>query len=562
MTRLRLALLGDFLTELEDQPVSHFATNKVQALLAYLAVEAERPFPRTALATLFWPEMPDADARHNLRQTLFRLRQSIPDHPHGPPFFNITRQTIQFNPASDYWLDVTEFEHLLSDCQHHEHHYLETCSACMERLETAVSLYHGDFLAHFYVEDSAPFEEWALSRREWLRREALNALSLLAAYHDKHGHYESAQQFAQQQIDIDPLREEGYQQLMGILTKNGRRSQALAQYQLCEKRLSEELNVLPSTETTALYKRILAAEVEIRPQKPSIIRGYECQEEIGKGAFGIVYRANHPLIERNVAIKIIQPQYANNLDFIRRFEVEARTVARLEHPHIVPLYDYWREPNVAYLVMRYLPGGNLRQSIQQGAWKLESTCRLLQQIAAALTVAHRQGIVHRDIKPENILLDEDGNAYLSDFGIAKDLFNVTYVSDRSQMTNAIPYSSPEQALDQPITAKSDQYSLGVVLFELLAGQHPYHLTAPEAMVAKRLSQTLPSLQTVSCDVPKDVDAVIQRATAKNPQDRFANINDLAHAFQQAVNGLPLTSTPVDEFISNDLTEPLSGLASL
>ena len=557
MSHLHISLFGHYSVELDGVPIANFATNKVQAVLAYLAVEAERPFPRTTLATLLWPDMPDADARHNLRQTLLRLRQAIPDASEESPILRVTRQTVQFNAACDYWLDVTEFNQLLTDCQQHNHQYLETCAACMERLETAVFLYTGPFLAHFYVEDSTSFEEWAAVKREWLRRETLNALTLLSAYHDQHGSYERAQQFAQQQIDIDPLREEGYQQLMRVLAKNGRRSEALDQYRLCQQRLSEELGVAPDPATTALYEKVLAAEMEVSPPKPAIIRGYDCREEIGKGAFGVVYRANHPLVERDVAIKVIHPQYANNPDFIRRFEVEARIVARLEHPHVVPLYDYWREPNAAYLVMRYLRGGSLRQTIRPGAWPLPTVCQLLEQIATALASAHRQGIIHRDIKPENILLDEEGNAYLADFGIAKDLLNSAYKSETGHFTGSIAYSSPDQAQNQPLTPQSDQYSLGIVLFELLAGQHPFPNLSPAALLLKHLQEALPPLPLLCPDLPEAVDSVLQRATAKSPGARYPDVLAFAAAFRQAAAGLPLTVAPPTE--PHDLKNPYMGL---
>ncbi|HRL13310.1 MAG TPA: serine/threonine-protein kinase, partial [Aggregatilineales bacterium] len=153
-----------------------------------------------------------------------------------------------------------------------------------------------------------------------------------------------------------------------------------------------------------------------------IIKGYELRKLIGQGGFGAVYLATQRLIGREVAVKIILPQYANQPDFIRRFETEAQLIARLEHPHIVPLYDYWREPSGAYLVMRYLRGGSLSDSLRDhGPWSPEKTAETLAQIASALAVAHRQNVIHRDLKPENILLDELGNGYLSDFGIAKDL---------------------------------------------------------------------------------------------------------------------------------------------
>src|SRR5512147_988546 len=153
----------------------------------------------------------------------------------------------------------------------------------------------------------------------------------------------------------------------------------------------------------------------------SDIKGYELRERIGAGGFGAVYRAYQSTVGREVAIKFILPGFSNQADFIRRFETEAQLVARLEHPHITPLYDYWRDPDGAYLVMRWLRGGSLREALQNSPFDLRSAALLLDQIASALSVAHRNNIIHRDIKPGNILLDEDGNAYLTDFGIAKDL---------------------------------------------------------------------------------------------------------------------------------------------
>jgi len=146
------------------------------------------------------------------------------------------------------------------------------------------------------------------------------------------------------------------------------------------------------------------------------IKGYELRAQIGVGGYGVVYRAVQPSVGREVAVKIILPQYANHPDFIRRFEAEAQLVARLEHPHIVPLYDYWRQPDSAFLVMRYIRGGNLHSILQHGPLALAMCAHLFDQLGAALAVAHRAGVVHRDLKPANFLLDEDGNAYVADAG--------------------------------------------------------------------------------------------------------------------------------------------------
>jgi serine/threonine protein kinase len=147
------------------------------------------------------------------------------------------------------------------------------------------------------------------------------------------------------------------------------------------------------------------------------IKGYQIREKIGEGGFARVYRAYQPALAREVAMKVILPQHANNPDFVRRFETEAQTVARLEHIHIVPLYDYWREPDNAFLVMRWIRGGSLAQAITGTPWELGRATRFFDQVADGLYAAHRGGVVHRDIKPDNMLLDEDGNAYLTDFAI-------------------------------------------------------------------------------------------------------------------------------------------------
>src|SRR5262245_2952504 len=174
------------------------------------------------------------------------------------------------------------------------------------------------------------------------------------------------------------------------------------------------------------------------------IKGYELLERIGAGGFGAVYRANQSTVGREVAVKVILPHFANQPDFIRRFETEAQLVARLEHLHIVPLYDYWREPDGAYLVMRWLRGGSLREALQRnGAFDLEETALLLDQISSGLALAHRHGIIHRDLKPGNILLDEDGNAYLGDFGIAKNTAVPGGITEPDAIVGSPDYLAPE-----------------------------------------------------------------------------------------------------------------------
>jgi WD40 repeat protein/serine/threonine protein kinase len=270
--------------------------------------------------------------------------------------------------------------------------------------------------------------------------------------------------------------------------------------------------------------------------KGQTIRGYLIEELIGHGGFGTVYRASQPLVKREVAIKVIAPQYVKNPDFIRRFEVEAQLVARLESIHIVPLYDYWRDPEGAYLVMRWLRGGNLFQSLRKSTWTLEETALLLEQIGAALNVAHRNGVIHRDIKPANILLDEERNAFLADFGIAAEAVEENG-GKPDQIVGSPPYMSPEQILREPLSPQSDIYSLGIVLFEMLTGTLPYDADTDYKVLNKHLNEPMPSVQERSAGLPNELNAVIWKATAKHPLARYQDGIAFAAEFKQIVQRL-------------------------
>src|SRR5215207_6709737 len=245
------------------------------------------------------------------------------------------------------------------------------------------------------------------------------------------------------------------------------------------------------------------------------VRGYELREQIGRGDLGVGYRAYQPTVGREVAIKVIRPELVNQSSFVRGFEAEAQVVAQLEHPHLVPLYDYWREPEGAYLVMRWLRGGSLRQALDRGPWNLEPACRLLSQVEGALAYAHRQGVVHRNIKLANVLLDGDGNGYLSDFGIAARLSD----SDDARRPTVAPpaYASPEELAGEPLTPRSDIYGLGLLAFELLTGQRP------------PMDVPLPPLRSVRPELPPALDEVVARATASDPDERHESVDRFAAA---------------------------------
>jgi predicted ATPase/DNA-binding SARP family transcriptional activator len=257
MTKLTLHLLGTFQVEYDHQPVTQFRSDKERALLAYLAVEHNRPHRRDTLIGLLWPEQPQNLAQNNLRKALTRLRQTIPT---PESYLLITPAAVQFNPdavaSSAAWLDVQAFESLNAECQQHHHRHLETCPACAERMRQAVTLHRGEFLSGLNLRDCAAFEEWVSVRRESQRHVLLLALTNLAEYHLRRGEWEAAADYARKQTALIPWQEEAHQQLMRAYAAGGDRSRALAQYQTCVQILRDELNIAPSSETRAVFESL------------------------------------------------------------------------------------------------------------------------------------------------------------------------------------------------------------------------------------------------------------------------------------------------------------------
>ncbi|NUM47616.1 MAG: protein kinase, partial [Anaerolineales bacterium] len=302
---------------------------------------------------------------------------------------------------------------------------------------------------------------------------------------------------------------------------------------------------------------MIPAKVLVDFWKPAgqMIKGYRVIEKIAAGGNGEVYKAYQPQIDRKVAIKVILPEYANQSKFILRFEEEARVVARLEHPHIVPLYDYWRDPTGAFLVMRWFPDS--LSNAQKHPLSLEQIIRVFEQVGSALTHIHQKDVFHRDLKPANILLDEKGNAYLSDFGIAKDFqANKNLTKPEELVMGTLSYAAPEQLRGEIPTPQSDIFSLGVILFELLTGQNPlvkipYH---------ERLfpNEAFSSFSSLRPDLPAELDIIIQHATAFSPEDRYASVQAFLSDLLRAVKG---EVSPVDDLEDEEVTlqNPYKGI---
>lgn len=255
-------------------------------------------------------------------------------------------------------------------------------------------------------------------------------------------------------------------------------------------------------------------------------------EEIGRGGMASVYRARQTSINRIVAIKVLPPMLLHDPSFYERFVREVDVVAHLEHPHILPIYDYGEADGTPYIAMRYLAGGSMAQWIRRALPPLDKIAKPVEQISSALDYAHQQGIIHRDLKPGNVLLDENGNAYLSDFGIARVLdSNLT----GSAIIGTPAYMSPEQANGLPLDARSDIYSLGVVLYELVTGREPFEAETPVALLLKHINEPMPSARLLRPELPPAAEAIITKATAKHPDERYPSAVALSDALTEALH---------------------------
>lgn len=246
-----------------------------------------------------------------------------------------------------------------------------------------------------------------------------------------------------------------------------------------------------------------------------IVGAYEVIEQIGTGGMATVFKAFDPKTDRFVAIKFLPDQYATDPTLRERFEREARAIAKLGHPHILPLFAYGEEQNVPYMVMPLMETRTLADRLRQGSIPLTELSKLLMQIASALDYAHENGIVHRDVKPSNILMDKAGNAYLSDFGIAQQVGSDGNLTGSHMMIGTPSYISPEQCHgEQDIPPATDQYALGVTIYEAISGRVPFVADTPLKTAWMHINDPLPPLRDLRPDVPPAVNRALKKPCLK------------------------------------------------
>ena len=449
---------------------------RLRRLLAGLAIHNGEPVAEAGLIDVVWAESEElpANPTRSLQTYVSRLRAHL-----GPDAIERVAGTYQLvvDPEAGVEVDAITFERCLADAE--TAHIAGDYRAAQTHLDVALALWTGPALGDLAT------EPWASAAAHRLTELHLGARERRAELLVEGGRIEAGLVAELRRLAADhPHREEPTRLLMLALHGSNRQPDAIAAFAQLRRRLATDLGLEPSAELQRLEERILADDGSAVLTRARALRGYELVERLGEGAFSIVYRGRQPSVDREVAIKQIRAELANRPEFIRRFEAEAHLVARLEHPYVVPLHDFWREPNSAYLVMRYLRGGNLETALRSGPWDLRRVMRMVDEVGSALHTAHRAGIVHRDVKAANILLDEDGRAYLSDFGIALDAEEAA--DPEAALSAGSPaYAAPEQLRREQVGPAADVHGLAITIYEALTGRLPFPDEPTRAALLKR-----------------------------------------------------------------------------
>ncbi len=293
----------------------------------------------------------------------------------------------------------------------------------------------------------------------------------------------------------------------------------------------------------------MATMIDTDPLLSQTIGNYKITGRLGRGGMSTVYRARQENMGRDVAIKMVSAELAGDPQFLNRFEREARVIANLEHPRILPVHEYGHQGGYFYLVMRLVDGESLRERLMHGPLSMAKAADFLRQIASALDYAHAKGVIHRDLKPNNILLDKLDNIYLMDFGIAKLVAASQQLTATGMVMGTPAYMAPESWRGEAVDARTDVYALGVILYEMVTSRPPFDSDTPFTLMYKHLNDQPPNPREWMPNLPEPVEAVIFKGLAKDPQARYQTAGELAADFSRAIHGvedLVAPPLPVEE----------------
>jgi DNA-binding SARP family transcriptional activator len=513
-----------------DGAVVPLGSSKQRALLGLLLVDANHVVSTDRIIDELWGDDAGANRQNALWVHVSNLRSLLEPHreKRSEGTVLLTRApgyVLQVGPDD---LDVWRFERLLQEAR-----------SLLDADPAAASLAAGESLALWRGRpyEDLIFESFTQAEVARLEELRLEAVELRIDADLRRGLAATLVGELESLTRQHPLRETFTADLMLALHRTRRQAEALRAYQRLRGRLADEIGVEPSASLRALEQKVIVGDrsldysgTPLGSPPPLAVRGYELREPIGERRFGRAYRAYQPAVGREVTMVVSRPEQADDPAFIRRFEADAELLARLEHPHVVPVYDYWREPGAAYLVMPIFKGGTLAELERSGPLEPQTVARIAADAGSALAFAHGRGIVHRALTPASIQIDEEGRAFVGDFDL---------VADRGPDPTVLAapptrYTSPEQRAGGPATERSDIYSLAVVLAEALAGRDDAVGLQP--------------------DLPEPFRGVVRRATSEEPAQRYPDVEAFTAAALEAI-GRPMAA--VAAIVEN----PYKGLRS-
>ena len=525
----RLRLFGGVVLEGPEGPVrGRAAQPKRLALLSLLGANRNHGWSREKLATLLWPDAEPADARHHLSQSIYMLRKALGDDAvtsHGE-FIGLDPDLV--------WTDTREFGEAVVDGEP----------------ARAVELYRGPFLDGFFLRGAPDFEEWADGERRRLADEYATAVETVARDLAGKGEHLAAAEAWRRLVTHDPYNSRAVAELMTCLAEAGDPGNALVVAEEHADRMHQDLGVGPAAEVEELVEQIRdSLPARDRPDRPAghasdqglLVRlrlaladRYDVERAVGEGGMATVFLARDLKHDREVAMKVLHPELSESVGN-ERFLREIEILARLNHTNILGLIDSGEADGLLYFVMPFVAGASLRDRLEgEGQLPIEDAIRIGVEVADALGYAHGLEIVHRDIKPENILFVA-GHAVLSDFGIARAVSEAKGAGlTRTGLSVGSPnYMSPEQATGADESdARSDLYSLGCVMYEMVGGEPPYSGPSSVAVLSRHLHADIPSVSIIRPNTPPQLEAIIQKALAKAPADRFQT----AEGMRDAISG--------------------------
>jgi serine/threonine-protein kinase len=573
---INLLTLGRVSTSRDGQDLTHLAAHKQKiGLLAYLAVEES--VSRDRLLGVFWPERDEEKARHSLSQALYALKKEL-----GTEFSSVAGDRVELVPDT-VAVDVKELEE----------------AANGERWETVTDLYQGPFLEGVHVPEAPAFDQWVTQTGAWVGRLARRGFMECIRAHCGRGDEAGALALASRWAALDPLEDEAQHAVMTLLAKSGDRTAALTHYEKFCERLARELEVEPLDATRELVRQIRAGEtpksvlisdaeeedeeamepvaqaaaapaevvtpavgrdvedIEVLLQE-ALGPGLVLEEKLGESKTASVYLAREPALRRNLAVKVFSPAFADNARARMRFEREVQAVASLSHPNIVALHWAGTLPNnLPFFVMEYVKGRTVADKLHAEEFlSVEETRTVMREVASALALAHRRGVVHRDVQPSNILLDEEaGRSLLADFGIARILATADtqiprFITKTGELLGDPTYASPEQLKGMRVTDRCDIYSLGLLAFEMLTGRSPYDAETKRDMFTAHIKASPKRVSDFRSDVDGDLERLIRHCLAKEPERRPS----AADVVLRLEGGVPSPPEPDDDAEKSFLTK--------